>query len=62
VVKGISSSESGVEDNKEAIQQENESMNHMEQFFRSSSHLLPLLSFMQKGYVDFQYELGQLQV
>jgi hypothetical protein len=30
VVKGISSSESGAENNKEAIQQENESMNHME--------------------------------
>jgi hypothetical protein len=42
VVKGISSSETGVEDNKEAIQQENESMNHMEQFFRFSSCLLPL--------------------
>jgi len=43
VVKGISSSESGVEGNKEAIQQENESMNHMELFFPFPSHLLPLL-------------------
>jgi len=42
VVKGISSSESGVEDNKEAIQQENESMNHVEQFFAFPSHLLLL--------------------
>ena len=62
MVKGISSSESGAEDNKEAIQQENESMNHMEQFFPFYSHLLPSLSFMHKGYVDFRYELGQLLV